>query len=83
MPRFQLPIAIALAASVVISVLTFYLTRTRKGKIQLPATVDEHVEHDPLDVIRPEDLTDGYPVDAEKFWIRVCWRDALHFVALF
>ena len=71
MPRFQLPIAIALVVSAVISLLTFYLTRAKDGKIQLPV-VDEQNEHDAFDVTRPEDLTDGYPIDAENFWIRVC-----------
>jgi hypothetical protein len=72
MPRFQLPIAIALVVSVVISLLTFYLTRTKEGQIQLPTTVDEQDERDVFDVTRPEDITDGYPIDAESFWIRVC-----------
>jgi hypothetical protein len=73
MPRFQLPIATALAAGVVISLLTFYLTRTKEGQIQLPTTVaDEQDEHDAFDVTRPEDVTDGYPIDADSFWIRVC-----------
>ena len=73
MPRFQLPIAIALDVSVVISLLTFYLTQAKDGQIQLPtAVVDEQNEHDAFDVTRPEDLMDGYPIDAENFWIRVC-----------
>ena len=73
MPRFQLPIAIALVVSAVISLLTFYLTRTKEGQIQLPtAVVDEQGERDVFDVTRPEDITDGYPIDAENFWIRVC-----------
>jgi hypothetical protein len=73
MPRFQLLIAIALVVSVVTSVLTLYLTRSRKGKIQLPTTVaDEQNERDVFDVIRPEDITVGYPIDAESFWKRVC-----------
>lgn len=75
MPHFQLPIAVALVVSAVISLLTFYLTRTKEGKIQLPAHTaveDEQNERDVFDVIRPEDVTDGYPIDAEGFWKRVC-----------
>jgi hypothetical protein len=75
MPRFQLPIAVALVVSVVTSLLTFYLTRAKEGRIQLPthtAVADEPNERDIFDVTRPEDVADGYPIDAESFWIRVC-----------
>ena len=75
MPRFQFPIAIALVFCVVASLLVFYLTRTKEGKIKLPVhtpVVDEQNERDVFDVTRPEDITDGYPIDAESFWTRVC-----------
>ena len=76
MPRFQLPISVALVASVVSSLVTFYFTQTKEGKIQLPVSANERNEHDIFDVIRPEDATDGYPIDEESFWTRVCCRDA-------
>ena len=72
MPRFQLPIAIALVTSVVTSVITFYFTRTKEGKIQLPTATNGQNECDTFDVLRPEDVTDGYPIDEESFWTRVC-----------
>ena len=72
MLRFQLPISIALVISVVTSVIAFYFTRTKEGKIQLPIEANEQNERDFLDVIRPEDVTDGYPIDEESFWKRVC-----------
>jgi hypothetical protein len=71
MPRFQLPIAIALVTSVVISLITFYFTQTKEGKIQLPITANGQIERDIFDVLRPEDVTDGYPIDEESFWTRV------------
>jgi hypothetical protein len=84
MPRFQLPISIALAISIVISAITSYLRRAKEEKIQLPiAVADEQNEHGVFDVTRPEDVTDGYPIDAESFWIRVCRRDAVHFSTIF
>jgi hypothetical protein len=68
MPRFQLLIAISLVVSAVISVLTFYLTRIKEGKIRLPApSAVEQNEHDVFD-----NVTDGYPIDEESFWTRVC-----------
>lgn len=73
MPRFQLPIVIALVISAVTSLITFYFTRTKEGKIQLSTAVNEL---DIFDVLRPEDVTDGYPIDEESFWARVCLRDA-------
>jgi C4-dicarboxylate transporter len=72
MLRFQLPISIALVTIVVISLLTFYFTRTKDGKIQLTKEANEQNERDIFDVIRPEDVIDGYPVDEESFWTRVC-----------
>ena len=72
MLRFQLPISIALVTSVVISLIAFYFTRTKEGKMQLPIEANEQNERDFLDVIRPEDVTDGYPIDEESFWKRVC-----------
>jgi len=74
MPRFQLSVAIALVVSIVTSLLTFYFTRNKEGKIQLPGqrdVVDEQIESDISDATRSEDM-DGYPIDAERFWKRVC-----------
>ena len=74
MPRFQLPISIALVTSVVTSLIAFYFTRTKDGKIQLPITAanEQNERDDMLDVVRLEDVTDGYPIDEESFWKRVC-----------
>ena len=72
MLRFQLPISIALVTSVVTSLITFYFTRTKEGKIQLPIAANEQNEPNIFDVVRPEDVTDGYPIDEEIFWARVC-----------
>jgi hypothetical protein len=77
MLRFQLPISIALVTGVVTSLITFYFTRTKEGKIQLPVSANEQNERDIFDVLRQEDVTDGYPIDEESFWTRVCRRDAI------
>ena len=71
MLRYKLPISIVLVTSVVTSLITFHFTRTKEGKIQLPVAVNEQNGRDVFDVIRPEDITDGYPIDEESFWIRV------------
>ena len=72
MLRFQLPISIALVISVVTSVIAFYFTLTKEGRIQLPIAANEENERDMLDVIKLEDVTDGYPIDEENFWTKVC-----------
>ena len=74
MLRFQLPISIGLVTSVVTSLIAFKFcfTRTQEGKIQLPTANNEQNERDFLDVIRTEDVTDGYPIDEGSFWKRVC-----------
>ena len=72
MLHFQLPISITLVTSVVISLFTSYFTRTKEGKIRLPTAANEQNERDIFDVIRSEDVTDGYPIGEESFWTRVC-----------
>ncbi|KAJ7108814.1 multidrug resistance-associated ABC transporter [Mycena epipterygia] len=75
MSRYQLEIAIALNASAVCSAVLFYLNRTTEGKIQLPVHADRtdeiYPDGDPFDVMTPEDLLDGYPLDEAKFWARM------------
>lgn len=78
MLRFQLPIAIVLGASTLTSAVALLLSkRNENGKIQLPTHSEEVLEgdhyahHDPLEVTRPEDVIDGYPIDEEAFWRRV------------
>lgn len=75
MIRFQLEIAVVLAASVLGSIIVSYWTRTQEGKIQLPIHADEFLGssdgRDPLDVTKPDDIIDGYPIDEGKFWIEV------------
>ena len=68
MLHFQLPVSIALITSIVISLITFHFTRTKEGKIQLPAP--SAVEQNDVEI--SDDVTDGYPIDEESFWTRVC-----------
>ncbi|KAJ3534233.1 hypothetical protein NMY22_g7010 [Coprinellus aureogranulatus] len=84
MLRFQLPIAVVLGASTVVSAAALLLSkRNENGKIQLPIHSEEvldgdhYAQHDPLEVTRPEDVIDGYPIDEEAFWRRMRWRKLL------
>ncbi|KJA25547.1 hypothetical protein HYPSUDRAFT_37542 [Hypholoma sublateritium FD-334 SS-4] len=79
MPLFQFPIAVVLGLSTVGSSIVFFLSRTTEGKVQLPINSEDDGLHayDPFDVIKPEDITDGFPIDEDKFWIRMRWRKAL------
>jgi hypothetical protein len=70
MPRFQLQVAVLSVIGAACSLTVFYLARPEEGKIKLPHT--EQDEFDPFDVTRPEDLVDGYPIDEQAFWFRVC-----------
>jgi hypothetical protein len=76
MPRFQLEVALALAVSACGSLTVFYLTRTKEGKVQLPTYIDESEDglngNDPFDVTKPEDIIDGYPIEGDAFWTKVC-----------
>ena len=79
MLRFQFEVAIALAATVIASILAFYWGKQQgEAKIQLPTHSDEDLDgnhyprHDPLEVTTPDDVIDGYPLEEEAFWRRVC-----------
>jgi len=71
MPQFQLPIATSLASGAVASWALFHFARPKEGKIRLPIHTDEDEGKDGLDVTKPEDLLDGYPIDLDGFWKRV------------
>ena len=75
MVRFELGVALTLATSACGSLLVFYLTREKEGKLQLPTRADEVEDelhgHDPFDIVTPEDFIDGYPINADAFWASV------------
>ncbi|KAK0452262.1 hypothetical protein EV421DRAFT_888433 [Armillaria borealis] len=68
MPRFQNEVAVVLGASAVCSVVIFFVTRPREGKIQLPIHSDDNDSPDPFDVSQPVDFIDGIPINEKKFW---------------
>jgi hypothetical protein len=76
MAPYQFQVSVALAVSVLLSLLVFYFGQPQEGKIRLDAEsepeVGDPVLHDPFDVTRPEDVVDGFPVDEAKFWAKVC-----------
>jgi hypothetical protein len=73
MPFYQLPVAVALATSALLSLAVRGLSASRRGKIALPVTSDGPLQpqHDPFDVTSPEDVIDGEPVDETSFWLKV------------
>ncbi|KAF7292829.1 Multidrug resistance-associated ABC transporter protein [Mycena indigotica] len=64
MPRYQLEATTALTSGALLSAVLFFVNRTKDGKIRL----EENEASDPFDVTTAEDLTDGYPLQEEKFW---------------
>jgi hypothetical protein len=73
MPLFQLPVAVTLASSALLSLAVRCLSASKRGKIALSVTFDEPLEprHDPFDVTSPEDIVDGEPIDEIGFWLNV------------
>ena len=73
MPSFQLPVAVTLASSALLSLAVRGLSASRWGKIALPVTLNDPLEHrgDPFDVTSPEDIIDGEPIDETSFWLNV------------
>jgi hypothetical protein len=85
MRPFQLPVAILLAIGALCSMVVLCLRRSsaNEGKIRLSLDhldIDSDAEcdiqednfPDPFDVVKPEDIIDGYPVDEAEFWEKVC-----------
>jgi len=77
MSQYQLCVSILLVISVAGSLAIFYLTRGKEGQIKL----DDGYEHgnlpDPFNVTEPGDMVDGYPLDEDAFWVKVCTDDIL------
>jgi hypothetical protein len=82
MAQIQLGVAICLATSVAFSSFLLYLNQTKDGEVALP-THDEGDDRaddqesgtssrrDPFDVVKPDDLSEGQPIDEHAFWARV------------
>jgi hypothetical protein len=78
MLKFQLEVAIALTVGAAASLVVFYFTRPKEGKIKLPThTDDQEHEHDPFDVTTPEDVVEGYPLQEEAFWAQVRYERSI------
>ena len=73
MLSFQLPVAVTLASSALLSLAVRGLSASKRGKIALPVTLNDPLEprRDPFDVTSPEDIIDGEPIDETSFWPNV------------
>ena len=75
MPLYQLQAAIFVAVfSLFSAILNFwFITPTTDGQIKLPLPeyVDDNTQPDPFDVIKPDDLVDGYPINERSFYDKV------------
>ncbi|KAN0125580.1 multidrug resistance-associated ABC transporter [Russula decolorans] len=83
MPSFQLPVAVTLASSALLSLAVRGLYASRGGKIALPVTLNDPLEprSDPFDVTSPEDIIDGEPIDETSFWLNMKLRGTLMVIA--
>ncbi|KAH9018832.1 ATP-binding cassette transporter [Lactarius hengduanensis] len=81
--NFQLPVAITLAGTGLLSIVFRGLSASARGKIALPITLDSPLESrpDPFDVTSPEDIIDGEPIDEASFWANTKLRGALLVIA--
>lgn len=73
MDQVQLGVAVCLALSSCTSLCLVYLNQSKDEGIQLPTRDDERLEatefrEDPFDVIEPDDLSEGQPIDEQAFW---------------
>ena len=71
MSQYQLPVAVALAASGLFSAGLLLVTKPAEGKVKLPDYIADGTSQDPFDVTKPEDIVDGEPVNEANFWARV------------
>ena len=78
MAEIQRAVAICLTASSAFSAFLLYLNRTKDAKIKLPTHDIAHDQDidatscgDPFNVVNPDDLSEGQPIDERTFWSRV------------
>jgi hypothetical protein len=71
--NFQLPVAVTLAGTSLLSLALRGLSVSERGRIALPITSDAPLESrpDPFDVTLSEDIIDGEPIDEDSFWVHV------------
>lgn len=69
----ELVVAIILSASTLFSLSLLWFTRSKDGQLKLPKHSDgqDTDSHDPFNVLRPMDLSNGEPIDEQDFWHRV------------
>jgi hypothetical protein len=75
MPLNQLPVAVILASSALLSLAVRGLSASKWGEVALPITLNDPLEprRDPFDVTSPEDIIDGEPIDETSFWLNVLY----------
>jgi hypothetical protein len=71
-----LAVAICLAASATFSSFLLFLNRAKDGEIALHdgahnQETETNSRSDPFDVVKPDDLSQGQPIDELSFWSRV------------
>lgn len=69
----ELVVAIILSASTLFSFALLWLTQPKHGQLKLPIQSHEQDitfsdDHDPFDVVKPMDLSNGDPIDEQAFW---------------
>lgn len=74
MDQYQLSVVVSLGVCGLIS--SALLTRTKlvHGSLKLPEIGQDAISQDPFEVVKQEDVTDGEPISADKFWSRVCFK---------
>ncbi|KAJ7064951.1 multidrug resistance-associated ABC transporter [Mycena amicta] len=77
---YQLEIGFGLVGCALLSAALLYLNSPSEGKIKLDE--DGGDGSDPFDVTKPEDIIDGYAINAEEFW-RKCKRRKIFLSLLF
>ncbi|KAH8996013.1 ATP-binding cassette transporter [Lactarius akahatsu] len=68
---FQLPVAVTLAGTGLLSIVFRGLSASKQCKIALPITLDSPLKSrpDPFDVTSPEDIIDGEPIDEARAFL--------------
>ncbi|KAH6918109.1 ATP-binding cassette transporter [Coprinopsis sp. MPI-PUGE-AT-0042] len=69
---YQLEVSTLLASGAAASATALvWNTVQQNNKIQLPVNADDSFTRDPFDIVTPEDVVDGFPIDEEQFWARI------------
>lgn len=83
MLAYELHVSITLLVGLLISAVVFYQSRPKRIELEIsgnyeplegdePSLDGDPRDRDVFDIVKAEDMIDGYPINEAEFWAKVC-----------